>query len=98
MISKEIHVPIDVSLTLCGLVMTPYGDIDLSQHWLTLWLGAWLIAMIVYHQRCYVAFTWNLVTQEMLMNVIHNMYSEITHLELLPDLTGSALTHWPLGD
>ena len=27
-------------LTLCGLVM-PYGDIDLGQHWLRLWLVAW---------------------------------------------------------
>ena len=29
-----------MKLTHCGLV-TPYDDIDLGQHWLRLWLGAW---------------------------------------------------------
>ena len=28
------------NLTHCGLV-TPYGDKDLDQHWLMLWLVAW---------------------------------------------------------
>ena len=31
---------VNVKLTHCGLV-TPYGDIDLGQHWLRKWLVAW---------------------------------------------------------
>ena len=31
---------ISVSLTHCGLV-TPYGDVELGQHWLRFWLVAW---------------------------------------------------------
>ena len=35
------------SLTHCGLV-TKYGDRDLDQHWLTLWLVAWRNEAIIW--------------------------------------------------
>ena len=48
-------------LTHCGLVM-PYGEINLSQHWLRQWLVAWwhhaiTYPMLTYHQYGPVAFT-----------------------------------------
>ena len=40
--------------------------------------------MLTYHQRSSVAFTW----EQVLMQLIHNMCSEITLLQLLPHLPG----------
>ena len=42
------------TLNHCGLV-TPYGNMDLGQHWLRLWLVAWwhqaiTLTMLTYHQ------------------------------------------------
>ena len=79
-------------LTHCDLVM-PNGDIELGQHWLRYWLVAWR------HQ----AITWTKVdlssngfcgiqiranSQEVLMNLIHNMCSKITLLKSLSHFQG----------
>ena len=79
-------------LTHSGLAM-PYGDRDLDQHWLRLWLDAW------WHQ----AITWTnvelssggfcgihlrVILQEVFMNSIHDMCLKSTLLKLLPDLPG----------
>ena len=44
-------------------LVTPYGDIDLGQHWLMQWLVAWRHQAIAWtnadlHQTCSVAFIW----------------------------------------
>ena len=72
----------------------PYDGRDLDQHWFWQWLIAW------WHQ----AITWTNVnlpsevfcgihlraSSQVHMNLINNMYSEITILKLLPDLPGGA--------
>ena len=82
------------SLTSRGLV-TPYGYIDLGQHWFRYWLFAWQ------HR----AFTWTYVDippkvfcvihlkaipQEVLMNIIRTMCLESTLLKSLSHLLGTS--------
>ena len=38
--------------------------------------------MLTYHQRCTMTFTRRAISQELLMTIVRNMYSEITHLNL----------------
>ena len=53
--------------------------------------------MLTYHQRCSLAFTWEQSHAQVLMNLIHNMCSEIACSKLLPHLPGTnELTHWIL--
>ena len=59
-------------LTLCGLVI-PYANINLDQHWLrhlTCCLKSLHEPMLISHQRCFVAFTWEL------RNLIPNMFRD----------------------
>ena len=77
-----------------GLV-APYGETDLGQHW----LRASCSKAPPTHQ----AITWTMlidskafcddylraISQEVFMNLIRNMGSEITHLKLLPHLAGA---------
>ena len=46
-------------------------------------------AMLIDHQRCSVAFTWEQFHKKCSWTLIHNMFSEITHLKLLPHLPGA---------
>ena len=68
-------------LTHCGLVM-PYGDIDLGQHWLRHWLVAWQHQTITWtsidiSSKVFCGIH-SAVLQELLLNLIHDMCSDIT--------------------
>ena len=93
-------------LTPCGLV-TPYGDINLGQHWLRQWLVAWR------HQ----AITWTSVDlssvrssgihlRAILQEIpqpsvtwVNEISLKISYLKFCSNLPGvNELTHWPLED
>ena len=75
-------------LNYCGLEM-PYGDTDLSQHWLWWWLGAWwhqaiTWTNIVSSTKLFCGIHLRAISQIALMKSIHNnICSEITVLKLL---------------
>ena len=82
-----------ITLTHCGLVV-PYGDIDLGQHRLRWWLLTWWHKVITWtyidiSSKVFGGFCIWAILQEVLMNFIHNMCSEITLLELLAHLSGA---------
>ena len=79
-------------LTHCDLVM-PNGDIELGQHWLRYWLVAsrhqaitWTKVDLSSNGFCGIQIRAN--SQEVLMNLIHNMCSKITLLKSLSHFQG----------
>ena len=66
------------SLTHCGLVM-PYGDIYLGQHW---WHQAITWIDVDLSSKVFCGIHLRAISQEVLMNMIRNMCSEITLLKL----------------
>ena len=83
-ITTNRHLP-TIILTHCGLV-TPYGDIDLDQHWLT--------APSHYLNQCWViisAVQWyssGAISQEITQLSITEMYLKITYLKFRSKLPG----------
>ena len=70
-----------MNLIHCGLV-TAYGNIDLSQYWLRLWLVAWQHQVITWttvdlSSKASCGIHLREISQGMLMNIIHNMCLEI---------------------
>ena len=82
-------------LTHCGLV-TPYGD----RVWVNIGPGNGLLPdgtkplpepILIYHQRCSVALTW----EQFHLKLMRNICSKIILLKLLQHLPGAnVLTHW----
>ena len=73
--------------------MTPYGNIDWSQHWLKLWLFAWQYQAITWPNvdlstLLFCGIHLRVIPQEERMTVIYNMSSGITLLKLLTHLHG----------
>ena len=73
--------------------MMQYGDINPSLHWLRQWLVSWRRQAITWtnidlSDVFYVIHMWP-TSQESLMNLTLNMYSEITLFKLLSHLPGA---------
>ena len=69
-------------------IETPYGDIDLGQHWLTLWRVAWRRHVIIRYKavlssNVFCGMHLRVISQWMSMNLIHKTCLEMT-----------LLTHW----
>ena len=81
-----------VCLTHCAL-MTPYGDIDLGQHWLRQWLVAWWHQAIAWTNvdlpsKCSVAFTWEHFHKKCSWTSSYHVFIDCT-FKLLPHLPGT---------
>ena len=76
------------------LTQWSYGVIGLSQHWLRWWLVAWQHRAITWitvnlTPRVLYKIRTRTLSEELLMNLIRNIFSGFTRLELLPHLPGA---------
>ena len=77
----------------CGQLI-PYGNIDLCKYWFRWWLVSWLHQAISWTNvdltsNVFSGIHLSAILEDIPMNLVHNMHSEITLLILLPLLPGA---------
>ena len=90
----------NICFTHCSL-LTPYGDIDQSQHWHRQW-QAITRTNVDLSLKVFCGIHLRAISQG-LTNLIHNMHSEIAQLKSLPHLLGAdelflMTVEWPALD
>ena len=80
-----------------------YGDVDLSQHWLRWWLVAEGYQVITWSNvnltaKVFCGIHMRAISQEVVMNLICNMCSEVTHFILPLHLSNKHHGHWQSHD